>query len=238
MPDISLLHRWMEASGGRIRIVTLAPELPGSIPFIRECVSLGIIAAIGHTGATGAEIRAAAEAGATLSTHLGNGSHSMLPRHPNYIWAQLAEDELHATMIADGFHLDDAVLKVFFRAKGEKAILVSDSMSHAGLPPGTYDSPIAGRVCLTPEGLLHMEGNPLMLAGSASALLDGVRKMAAIVGFVQAWDAGSARPAGLLDPSGVHGLHPGAPADLVLLEPGPDKMKIRSVYRAGFKEVP
>ena len=76
LPDTELVKRWQELSGGRIRIITLAPELPGSMELIRECVRSGMVAAIGHTAAQGEEIGRAADAGATLSTHLGNGCHS------------------------------------------------------------------------------------------------------------------------------------------------------------------
>ncbi|MGW8315459.1 MAG: amidohydrolase family protein [Bacteroidales bacterium] len=85
-PDPELFRRWQEQARGWIRVLTLAPELPGSVEMIRACREMGVIAAIGHTAAGSEEIRRAADAGATLSTHLGNGAHRVLPRHPNYIW--------------------------------------------------------------------------------------------------------------------------------------------------------
>src|SRR5262249_50270568 len=88
-PKWDEFQRWQEAAGGRIRLVTLAPEQEGALPFIEKLTEREILVAIGHTAATGPQIRAAIKAGAKLSTHLGNGSHAMLPRHDNYIWEQL-----------------------------------------------------------------------------------------------------------------------------------------------------
>lgn len=234
-PDIGLLHRWQEQAQGHIRIVTLAPELPGSGEFIRECVRMGIRAAIGHTAASREDIERAAEAGATLSTHLGNGAHPLLPRHPNYIWDQLAEDRLYASMIADGFHLPDSVLKVFVRTKGEKAILVSDAMPFAGQEPGLYESPATGKVRLTKEGRLHREGNPGLLAGSAATLLEGVGRMSRMEGLTFAWNMASLHPASLIDLPLRYGLHVGMPADLVLLQPGTGTPVIRKTYKNGVE---
>jgi len=156
-PDISLVNRWQDLAEGRIRIITLAPELPGSIALIKACVKMGMVVAIGHTAGSSTHIRRAVDAGASLSTHLGNGSHDVLPTYPNYIWDQLAEDRLYTSMIADGAHLPDAVLKVFIRSKGEKAILVSAG-SASTLPEGV-------------EKISEMEGFPFAWdMGSVHAL--------------------------------------------------------------------
>src|SRR5262249_39118557 len=88
--------RFQDAAGGRIRLVTLAPEHEGALQFIERLTKNGVVVSIGHTNASGPRIREAIAAGAKLSTHLGNGSHAMLPRHDNYIWEQLAADELWA----------------------------------------------------------------------------------------------------------------------------------------------
>jgi N-acetylglucosamine-6-phosphate deacetylase len=228
-PNVELLKWWQEQANGKIKIITLAPELPGSVPFIKYCVSVGIVVGLGHTAAKTDQISSAVDAGATLSTHLGNGCHPTLPRHPNYIWDQLAQENLYASMIADGFHLPDSVLRVFAKSKGEKAILISDGMTYTGLKPGLYDSSSTGRVCLTPEGKLHQEGKPGTLAGSASSLLNGVRKMSSMVGFSKAWEMGSVDPAHLMNLETSKGLSVGAPAKLVLLEPDLSHLAIRSV---------
>jgi N-acetylglucosamine-6-phosphate deacetylase len=234
-PDITLVGKWQEQSGGHIRIITMAPELPGSIELIRACTGMGIVVAIGHTSARSDEIRKAVDAGATLSSHLGNGAHGMLPRHPNYIWDQLAEERLYASMIADGIHLPDAVLRVFIRTKREKAILVSDGMPQTGMEPGLYSSPATGKVRLTGEGRLHREGKPDQLAGSAGTLLDGVRKTAALEGLPFAWEMASVHPAKLLNPFTSYGLHVGAPADLVFLDPAPGRIRVARVFKGGME---
>ncbi len=126
-PGTGELDEWIEASAGLLRIVTVAPEREGAIEFIREATRRGVVAAIGHTAASGELIARAVEAGARLSTHLGNGSHPTLPRLRNYLWEQLADDRLTAGVIADGFHLPDSVLLVFSRAKGlDRIVLASD----------------------------------------------------------------------------------------------------------------
>ncbi len=236
-PDISLVERWQKEAGGKIRLITMAPELPGSLALTEACVKMGIIVAIGHTSGDSRDIRMAVDAGATLSTHLGNGSHAMLPRHPNYIWDQLAEDRLYASMIADRFHLPDPVIRVFIRAKRDRAILISDGMPFTGLEPGMYDSPAAGKIILTEDGKLHKAGNPGILAGSAATLLEGIERIRDIEDFVTAWDMGSNHPARLLNHSSSHGLQVGAPADLVLLDPGLDKLKVLQAYKNGVNYI-
>jgi len=101
-PDIAEYRRLASSGDGRIRIITLSPEYPESVAYIRAIVDDGVVASIGHTAADGDQIRAAVDAGATWSTHLGNGAHALLPRHPNYIWHQLAEDRLGAASSSTG----------------------------------------------------------------------------------------------------------------------------------------
>jgi N-acetylglucosamine-6-phosphate deacetylase len=131
--------RRQEAADGRIVLVTIAPEVPGAIALIEQLTHHGIRVAIGHTNATGADVQAAISAGATLSTHLGNGCAQLLPRHPNVIWEQLAADALQASFIVDGHHLPPATVKVMLRAKTlARSILVTDAIAAAGRPPGRY----------------------------------------------------------------------------------------------------
>jgi N-acetylglucosamine-6-phosphate deacetylase len=138
-PDWDEFHRFQDASGGRIRLVTLAPEHDGALEFIERLTVAGIVVALGHTAARGDRIRDAIRAGARLSTHLGNGSHAVLPRHDNYIWEQLAADELWASIICDGHHLPPAVVRCIVRVKTPaRTILTCDASSLAGLPPGRY----------------------------------------------------------------------------------------------------
>ena len=230
-PDVELLKSWQEEANGKIKIITLAPELPDSLSFIKSCVSMGIVVGLGHTAANTDQIKSAVDAGATLSTHLGNGCHPTLPRHPNYIWDQLAQENLYASMIADGFHLPDSVLRVFTKSKEEKALLISDGMTYTGMEPGLYNSSATGKVRLSPEGKLHQEGKPGTLAGSASTLLNGVRLMSSMVGFSKAWEMGSVGPAHLMNLEISKGLSVGAPAKLVLLEPDLSHLVIRRVIQ-------
>lgn len=132
-------ERRQAAADGRILLVTLAPEVPGALALIEHLVVRGVRVAIGHTAATSVQVADAVRAGATLSTHLGNGCASMLPRHPNVIWDQLACDALRASFIVDGHHLPPATVKSMVRAKGVgRSILVTDATAAAGCPPGRY----------------------------------------------------------------------------------------------------
>src|SRR4029079_16050975 len=130
-------RRWQDVTDGRIRLITLSPERPGAAKYIETIVSEGVVASIGHTKAGEQEIADAVSAGATLSTHLGNGAHQVLRRHPNYIWYQMAEDRLMADFIVDGIHLSTSFLKVALRAKGlGRSVLVTDAATPAGRAPG------------------------------------------------------------------------------------------------------
>src|SRR5262249_51788084 len=138
-PNWDEFRRWQDAAGGMIKLLTLAPERPGAIKFIEQVVRTGVMVAIGHTAATPAQVRDAVAAGAKLSTHLGNGSHAMLPGHENYLWEQLAADDLWASVISDGHHLPASLVKVIVRVKlPSRTIITCDASSLAGLPPGHY----------------------------------------------------------------------------------------------------
>jgi N-acetylglucosamine-6-phosphate deacetylase len=237
-PDWDLLRRWQEAAGGRIRILTMSPEWPGSAAFIERCATSGMTVSIGHTSATPQQIADAVKAGARMSTHLGNGAHLMLPRHPNYIWEQLAQDELSACLIADGLHVPDQVLKVVMKVKGPRAMLVSDAVSLCGMPPGEYQMPVGGRVVLTAEGRLHLAESPKLLAGSAQMLVRGVENLVAkgLAGLAEAWEMASGRPAEFMGLSG--GIEVGAPGDLVVFRFDHGKIRVERTYKAGKSESP
>jgi N-acetylglucosamine-6-phosphate deacetylase len=155
-------RRRQDAAEGRIVLVTLAPEVAGALELIAYLVAAGVRVAIGHSNAAPETIREAVRAGATLSTHLGNGCAPGLPRHPNLLWEQLAADELQACFIVDGHHLPAATLKAMVRAKtSARAILVTDATAAAAAPPGRYtlggleiERDGAGRVTLPAEGKL------------------------------------------------------------------------------------
>jgi len=138
-PDFEEFKRWQDAAQGNVRLVTLSPEWPGAPKYIDQLTQEGVVTSIGHTRATREQIGDAVRAGATLSTHLGNGADAVLPRHPNYIWEQLAEDKLAASFIVDGIHLPHSFLKVALRAKGvERSVLITDAVMPAMCTPGPY----------------------------------------------------------------------------------------------------
>jgi len=164
-PDWNEFRKYQDAARGRIRMVTLAPERAGAIAFIVKLVREGIVVAIGHTDATGDQIAAAVDAGARTSTHLGNGAPAVLPRHPNVIWDQLAEDRLWASVIADGHHLPASVLKTMLRAKTlDRVLLTCDVGPLAGMPPGKYRD-WGNDLEVLPGGKIVVSGTPF-LAGS------------------------------------------------------------------------
>lgn len=238
--DIDEFRRWQEACGGLVRVVTLAPEVTGALALVRELAAAGVVPAIGHTAATPAQVRAAADAGARMSTHLGNGSHSELPRLDNFLWEQLADDRLWASLIFDGHHLPPAVMKTMLRAKGAgRCVLVSDAVALAGAPAGRYETPVGGAVVLEPEGRLVVEGTHF-LAGSVVDLLTGVANAVSIVGtpLPQAVSLASANPARLLGLDHDGGLGrtvPGYRADITAFTwpPGHPRPELVATVVAG-----
>ena len=236
-PDFSEFQEWQEAAEGLVKIVTVAPEREGALGFIKQVAASGCAVAIGHSAASPEMIREAIAAGCTLSTHLGNGSHAALPRLKNYLWEQLAADELAAGIIADGFHLPASVLKAFARAKGlERLILVSDAAAPAGLESGRHRWGNLD-VELFPDGHIGLAGTPY-LAG-AGHLLDWDIPMfmrstgASLAETLRLCTRNPARLLSLGDHFGT--LSPGAPADLVLFRLGNagEKLAIEKTVIAG-----
>ena len=235
-PDWDEFQHFQEAARGTIRIVTLAPELPEAIPFIERLADAGIIASLGHHMATTAEIDAAVRAGAHLCTHLGNGAHAQLPRHPNYIWDQLGDDRLQAGFIVDGHHLPPSVVRSMLRAKGvERSILVSDAIFFAGMAAGRAEF-MGLSIEMTPERKVVLSGTPY-LAGSALWLCEGVGKAVQFAGVSldEAVRMASTNPAKLL---GVEarfgGLDVGREANLVVFDWDDEKeMRPRALLAQG-----
>lgn len=218
-PNWDEFQRWQDAAEGAIRIVTLSPEYPESAEFIAKATASGVVVAIGHTAASSEQIRAAVDAGAQLSTHLGNGAHLELPRHPNYIWDQLAEDRLTASIIADGHHLPAEVVKVLIRAKTpERVILVSDLSGFAGLATGTYPSS-PGDVTVLDDGRLVVAEEHRLLAGASRPIgtCVALAMQMAELSLRTAVEMATQRPAALIGLT-PNALRPGDPADLVLFD--------------------
>ncbi len=218
-PDWDAFQRLQDAAGGRIRILTMSVEFDESPEFIARATASGVVVAIGHTAANSAQIRAAVDAGARLSTHLGNGAHRTLRRHPNYIWDQLADDRLVASLIVDGQHLPPEVVKSFVRGKTpERCVIVSDESGLAGLPVGRYQSS-GCELEILPDGRLVIAGQDQLLAGASRPISAGVANVMRFAGvdLATAVAMATTQPQSLI---GVRptGLRPGDPANLVLFD--------------------
>jgi len=182
-PDWEEFARMQEAAGGKVKIVSLAPERDGALPFIERLAAQGIVVALGHCGPTAEQVTAAVDAGARLSTHLGNGAHAVLPRHPNYLWDQLAEDRLYASIIADGFHLPPALVQVMVRAKGpQRIVLISDLFAYSGLAPGRYRLDDHRVVEVAANGRIGLYGTPFLSGANApvTACVDNTVRFAGV----------------------------------------------------------
>jgi N-acetylglucosamine-6-phosphate deacetylase len=236
-PDLAEFHRFQEAAGGNIRLVTLSPEWPGAPRFIEKIVEKGVVASIGHTRASASEIADAVSAGATLSTHLGNGADPLLPKTSNYIWEQLADDRLAASFIVDGFHLPPSFLNVALRAKGlERSLLVTDAVMPAGCEPGRYR---LGEVDveLHGDGSVRVAGGT-RLAGSALRMDQAIANVMRTAGL----SLGEAVTLATRNPARVgrvpyrqRGLNPGDRADLVRFrfDPATGRITILETFLAG-----
>jgi N-acetylglucosamine-6-phosphate deacetylase len=234
-PDLAEFARWQRASGGLVGMVTLSPHFAESEDYISKLSALGVHTSIGHTHASPEEISKAVDAGARLSTHLGNGIAGMIPRHANPIWTQLSEDRLTATLIADGHHLPADTIKAMIRAKGMgRAILVSDAVALGGLPAGVYDTPIGGRVELHSDGRLSLAGTEF-LAGAALPLKDGIARAMTMAG-ISLGDSirmATENPGRFAGGAGI--MQVGMPADLVCfrIESGGTGLRIEKVLVRG-----
>lgn len=234
-PDLGEYCRWQEATAGRVRIVTLAPEWPGALPYIERITRDGVVASIGHTQATAQQIADAVSAGATLSTHLGNGAHGVMRRHPNYIWDQMAEDRLMADFIVDGIHLDAAFLKVALRAKTiERSVLVTDAAPPATAAAGRY---FIGEqaVDLTADQRVVLAGQD-RLAGSALRMDRGIENLMRMAGL-SLCDAArmattNAAKAGKV-PGRTQGLATGERADLVQFRYQAGRIEVTNTWLSG-----
>ena len=242
--DWDEFSRLQEISGNRIRLVTLAAESEGADEFIRRAVASGVVVAIGHTAAEPAEIQAAVDAGARLSTHLGNGAHGTLRRHPNYIWEQLGDRRLSASIITDGHHLPASVVRAIVGTKTTyNTIITCDASGLAGCPAGVYDEG-STQVEILEDGRIVIAGQQQLLAGSSletDTCVANAIEMAG-VSLRQALDMAGRNPARLLGFEEIL-LKRGSRADLILFYYGgpPKRLEFVATIAAGqirFGEIP
>lgn len=234
-PSLEEFARWQQASGDLVEMVTVSPHWEGAEDYISALSKAGVYIAIGHTDATPEQIRRAIDAGATLSTHLGNGSAGMMHRHANPLWPQLADDRLTATLIADGHHLPADMLKSILRVKGTaRSILISDAVAAAGLPPGRYKAPVGGDVELHSDGRLSLAGTEF-LAGAVRPLKDGILRAVSCgeISLAEGLNMATANPGRFVGSRGI--LRPGASADLIrfAVDSESNKLNIERIWLKG-----
>jgi len=234
LPDWDEFQSFIDASENKIIKTTVAPELEGAMGFIDNCRKAGIVVAIGHHNANAAQIHEAAQRGAWISTHLGNGCANMIHRHNNPLWAQMADDRLTPTIIADGFHLNPDELSVFYKVKGtHNLLLISDITKLAGLPPGEYDWN-GKTVLLTPEGKLRLPDLDV-LAGASFSIRKGIGNMMKYTGcsLEEAIQMASSNQARMFDWNDRGTIEVGKRADLALFTIEDGEIKVKQTILAG-----
>jgi N-acetylglucosamine-6-phosphate deacetylase len=216
-PDTGVFDRLYEAAEGHVRLMTLAPELPGAAELAAHATARGVRVSVGHSNATAAETRAAIAAGAVSATHTFNAMRALDHHEPGILGVVLTCDSLFAELICDGIHTDPELVKLWWRAKGPKrAILVTDAMSATGMPDGEYQ--LGGFTVQVADGKASMGG---VLAGSLLTLDRALTKFLAFTGapLEQALQLLTANPAamtGLGDRAGS--LAVGQPANFVAVD--------------------
>jgi N-acetylglucosamine-6-phosphate deacetylase len=230
-PDVAVFERLHAAARGHLRVITLAPELPGALAVIQAATQAGVTVAVGHTDATAEVTLAAIDAGATHATHLFNGMRPPHHREPGAVGALLDRGEVTCEVIADGAHLDDIVVRLTARAAGPgRLVLVSDAMAAAGMPDGSYQ--LGSQRVTVAGGVARLLEDRAAIAGSTATLADVVRHaVAAGLPVPDVAAAASTTPARVLGLAGRTGaLSPGLDADLVVCD---DDFRPRAVMRRG-----
>lgn len=233
LPDWEEFTVFQESAQQGIKLVTVAPEMEGAIPFIQKSHESGVVVSLAHHNGTPEDIDQAVEAGASFSTHLGNGCANEINRHHNPLWPQLSNDGLSISIIADGSHLTKEEVRTFYKVKGpEGTILVSDALSFAGLPLGTYEKD--GEIYeLTSEVVKFPSEN--VLAGAATPLSRCIGK---VMDFTQcsladAIHMASTNPAKLMGLDHLGEIKEGKRADLILFTMEGGEMHIQKTWVAG-----
>ncbi|MER7004704.1 N-acetylglucosamine-6-phosphate deacetylase [Dactylosporangium sp. NPDC000555] len=229
-PSLDEIGALIEAGEGAVRLVTIAPELPGALDAIRLLVARGVVAAIGHTDATYEETLAGIEAGATVGTHVFNGMRPPHHRQPGPVFALLGAAGVVCEFVADGIHLHDGTLAFAASVTGPaRAALITDAMAAAGMPDGTYE--LGGQSVDVAGGVARLTRDGA-IAGSTLTMDSAFRRaVGAGLSLAAASRMASATPAGAIGLAEERGaLRMGARADLVLLD---DALSVRRVMRGG-----
>jgi N-acetylglucosamine-6-phosphate deacetylase len=180
-PSIPLFDRFWQAARGHIRIMTIAPELPTALELIEHASRLGVVCSLGHSDATLAEAEAGFGAGARSATHTFNAMRKLDHRDPGVAAYVLDNDALYAEIICDGIHVEPAMVRLFFKAKGaKKSILITDGMAATGMPDGRYK--LGDLNVEVSHGRCTSAGSPGVLAGSVLAMDQAVRNFSAFTG--------------------------------------------------------
>jgi N-acetylglucosamine-6-phosphate deacetylase len=219
-PTPELFERLWQAAHGQIRMMTIAPELPGAMEVIAEAARRGVCVSLGHSDALMKIARAAVEAGARHATHTFNAMRPLDHREPGIVGETLTNEQLSADVIADGIHLAPEIVKLFLHAKGvERSVLITDATAATGMPDGTYQlGPIQVEVR---NGRCTLPGQPDKLAGSVLTMDRAVRNAKQFAG----WSLRNAVRAATLNPARVAGLgqagevRAGVEANFTLLTP-------------------
>lgn len=234
-PDWNEFMEFYDASEEGILEITLAPEADGAMEFISKCREKNIVVGLGHHNGSMKQITEAADRGAQICTHFGNGCANNINRHSNILWPQLSDDRLMISIIGDGFHLQKEEIRVFYKVKGpDKMIITSDVSPFGGLPPGKYLNVVGDTIEVTPEGSVVYPAQKV-LSGSASALPKGVGNVMKVTGctmgnVIQMASTNPARLYGLTDRGEIK---PGLRADLILFTMDNFKMDIKKTIVAG-----
>ena len=213
-PDIGVFDRLFEAAEGRVRLMTLAPEMPGAVELTRHATGRGVRVSLGHSNATAAETRAAIEAGATSATHTFNAMRALDHREPGILGVVLTTGSVYAELICDGIHTAPELVRLWFSAKGpERGILVTDAMSATGMPDGEYT--LGGFQVHVADGRAMARG---VLAGSVLTLDRALKNFVEFTGapIEQALRLLTTNPAAMTGlGNGAGQVVVGGPADLV-----------------------
>ncbi len=209
-PDLTWFKKLQTIASGTIRLVTLAPECEGAVPFIQS-VAPEVVVSAGHTNCTYDQLRRAVRSGLSLATHIGNGCRQMIDRHNNPVVNLLACPEITLSFIPDGFHLPEAFIRMLFNCRPvEKLVVVSDAVRLAGMPPGKYITSAGLQVLLDASGRLSLASDPDVLAGSSSDMFRSMNYLASlgILSEEELWMVGFSNPLSILniDPQDVAAL--------------------------------